>query len=173
MESGENLDADIIVTATGLTLVALGDIALDVDGRKINPHELFNYKGLMFNGLPNLAWVIGYTNASWTLRANLSWKYVADYLNYLDKNGYDYGMPDPIGQPGTATPVLDLDSGYIQRASELLPQSGATKPWKVRQNWFLDTWDAQHTDIEEAMVFGNATASRESVEKESPDVLAS
>lgn len=153
LKSGRHLDADIVVTATGLKLVALGQIDVTIDGVKVDPHELYTYKGQMFSGVPNLAWCVGYTNASWTLRADLTWKYVADYLNHLDAKGYAYGMPDPNADFGHDSRLLDLSSGYIARADELLPRSGARKPWKVRQNWFLDAWDAKNTDIDEDMVW--------------------
>lgn len=153
LTSGRHLDADIVVTATGLKLVALGQIEVTVDGRTIDPNELYTYKGQMFSGVPNLAWCVGYTNASWTLRADLTWKYVADYLNHLDANGYAYGMPDPQADVGDDTRLLDLSSGYIARADELLPRSGGRTPWKVRQNWFLDSWDARRTDLDEDMVW--------------------
>ncbi|MFH7323496.1 flavin-containing monooxygenase [Aeromicrobium sp. JJY06] len=153
LASGEHLDADIVVTATGLKLVALGQIDVSIDGTKVNPHELYTYKGQMFSGVPNLAWCVGYTNASWTLRADLTWKYVADYLNHLDAKGYAYGIPDPDADFGHDARLLDLSSGYIARADELLPKSGARTPWKVRQNWFLDSWDARRTDLDEDMVW--------------------
>jgi monooxygenase len=153
LQSGEHLDADIVVTATGLKLVALGQIDVSIDGVKVDPHELYTYKGQMFSGVPNLAWCVGYTNASWTLRADLTWKYVAGYLNHLDANGYAYGIPDPAADFGHDARLLDLNSGYIARADELLPRSGARTPWKVRQNWFLDAWDAKRTDVDEDMIW--------------------
>ncbi|TSD57853.1 flavin-containing monooxygenase [Aeromicrobium piscarium] len=153
LASGEHLDADVVVTATGLQLVAMGSIDISVDGRAIDPHDVYTYKGLMFSGLPNLAWCVGYTNASWTLRADLTWKYVARFLNHLDANGYAYGMPNPEGESGPSAPILDLDSGYIQRVADKLPQAGSRKPWKIRQNWFLDAWDARTTDLDEEMVW--------------------
>lgn len=153
LESGRTLTADIVVTATGLQLVALGGIDLTIDGRKVDPHDLYTYKGQMFSGVPNLAWCVGYTNASWTLRADLTWKYVASYLNHLDVHGYAYGTPDPGADFGHDGRLLDLSSGYIARADELLPRSGARTPWKVRQNWFLDSLDAKRTDLDEDMIW--------------------
>ncbi|MFS0884214.1 flavin-containing monooxygenase [Aeromicrobium sp. 179-A 4D2 NHS] len=151
--SGRHLDADVVVTATGLKLVALGQIDLTIDGTKVDPHELYTYKGQMFSGVPNLAWCVGYTNASWTLRADLTWKYVAEYLNHLERQGYAYGMPDPRADFGEDSRILDLEAGYIARADDLLPRSGGKHPWKIRQNWFLDAWDARHTDIDEDMIW--------------------
>ncbi len=153
LESGERLDADVVVTATGLKVVALGKVAIDVDGEKVDPGSRFVYKGLMLSGVPNLAWCIGYTNASWTLRADLTWRYVARFLNHLRDKGYAYGMPDPAGAEGESAPALDLQSGYVQRAKDVLPQQGSESPWTVRQNWFLDAWDNARTDLDEAMVW--------------------
>lgn len=148
--SGEHLDADIIVTATGLKLVAFGDINLSVDGEKVDSSEVLAYKGTMFSGLPNLAWCVGYTNASWTLRANLTWSYVTGFLNVLDQRGYAYGVPTPSSRMNTSS-SFDLDAGYIQRASDVLPRAGSKRPWTVRQNWFLDTWDAKTHDVDAEM----------------------
>ncbi|MGJ9413399.1 flavin-containing monooxygenase [Aeromicrobium sp. CF4.19] len=154
--SGEHLDADIVVTATGLKVVSFGKIALEVDGRAIDPHDVYVYKGLMFSGLPNLAWCVGYTNASWTLRADLTAQYVTRYLNHLDEHGYAFGMPDPAGASGEPAPIIDLSSGYVQRVAGELPQQGSSSPWTIRQNWFLDAWDTRRTDLDEAMVWTRA-----------------
>ena len=149
--SGQHLDADIIVTATGLKLVAFGDINLTVDGEPIDSSQTLAYKGTMFSGLPNFAWCIGYTNASWTLRANLTWSYVTEFLNTLDQRGYAYGVPTPPNEAMTLAPSFDLDSGYIQRAASVLPKAGTKRPWTVRQNWFLDTLDAKTHDVDADM----------------------
>lgn len=153
LTSGRHLDADVVVTATGLKVVALGKVAIDVDGEKVDPHDRFVYKGLMLSGVPNLAWCIGYTNASWTLRADLTWQYVARFLEHLRAHGYRAGMPDPEGAGRDGAPALDLQSGYVQRAVGVLPQQGTERPWTVRQNWFLDAWDNRRTDLDEAMVW--------------------
>ncbi|MGQ2910840.1 flavin-containing monooxygenase [Aeromicrobium sp.] len=153
LTSGQHLDADVVVTATGLKVVALGKVAIDVDGEKVDPNERFVYKGLMISGVPNLAWCIGYTNASWTLRADLSWQYVARLVEHMRSHGYAAGTPDPQGAKGETAPALDLQSGYVQRAAGVLPQQGREKPWTVRQNWFLDAWDNRRTDLDEAMVW--------------------
>ncbi|NRQ51599.1 NAD(P)/FAD-dependent oxidoreductase [Aeromicrobium sp. YC3-14] len=154
LDSGEHLDADIVVTATGLQVVALGQISFEVDGRAIDPHELYVYKGLMFSGMPNFAWCVGYTNASWTLRADLSSQYVCRFINHLDAQGHAFGMPDPRGASDEAAPILDLTSGYVTRVADILPQQGSSTPWTIRQNWLLDSRDMKKTDLDEAMVFG-------------------
>lgn len=151
--SGEHLDADIVVTATGLQLVTFGQIAIDVDGEALVPGETYSYKGLMFSGVPNFGWCIGYTNASWTLRADLSSQYVAKFLEHLDRHGYAYGTPDPAGPGGDEAPILDLSSGYVQRVADQLPKQGRSRPWTVRQNWFLDARDAKNADLDEKMVW--------------------
>ncbi len=159
LESGEHLDADVIITATGLQVVAFGQLKLSVDGSDIDHHELYVYKGLMFSGLPNFAWCVGYTNASWTLRADLSSQYVCKLINHLDERGLAYGMPDPKGAGDTPRPILDLTSGYVQRVAGELPQQGLRSPWTIRQNWLLDSRDMRRTDLEQEMVFGTAKVS--------------
>jgi len=153
LESGDHLPADLVVTATGLQVVAFGQISVEVDGRKIDSHETYVYKGMMFSGIPNFAWCVGYTNASWTLRADLTSKYVCRFINHMDENGYAFGMPDPAGAEGDSAPLLNLQSGYVQRVAGMLPQQGTTSPWTIRQNWFLDAWDSRRTDFDEAMVW--------------------
>jgi monooxygenase len=153
LESGDRLDADLVITATGLQVVAFGQVALDVDGRTIDSHDVYVYKGMMFSGIPNFAWCVGYTNASWTLRADLTSQYVCRLINHMDANGYASGMPDPKGAEGDSAPLLDLQSGYVQRVAGILPQQGTTSPWTIRQNWFLDAWDSRRTDLDEAMVW--------------------
>ncbi len=156
LETGHRLDADIVITATGLQVVAFGQLKLSVDGKAIDPHQVYVYKGLMFSGLPNFAWCVGYTNASWTLRADLSSQYVCRLINLLDKLGVDYGMPDPEGAGEDARPILDLTSGYVQRVVNELPQQGTRSPWTIRQNWLLDSRDMRRTDLEQDMMFGKA-----------------
>jgi len=158
LESGEHLDADVVITATGLKVVAFGELSLTVDGKAIKANELHVYKGLMFSGMPNFAWCVGYTNASWTLRADLSTQYVCRYINHLDENGYAFGMPDPKGASGQPRPILDLTSGYVTRVADTLPQQGSNSPWTIRQNWLLDSRDMRRTDLEQDMVFVKALA---------------
>jgi cation diffusion facilitator CzcD-associated flavoprotein CzcO len=140
LTSGRELPADVIVTATGLRMVAFGQIELTVDGEPVRPHDKTVYKGMMFSGIPNLAWCVGYTNNSWTLRADLTTQYVCRLLKYLDVHHYTQCMP--VVTPGTADdaerPLLDLTSGYVQRAAAMLPRQGDKAPWLYRQNYLLD-----------------------------------
>jgi monooxygenase len=140
--SGRELAADVIVTATGLSLLSFGGMRLDVDGRAIDPGESLVFKGLMLAGVPNLAWCVGYVNASWTLRADLSSRYVCRLIAAMDRGGYDAVVPrvDAAGA-GEHRPLLDLSSGYVARASDRLPKQGTRAPWQLRQNYVLDRRD--------------------------------
>ncbi|MBB6242088.1 NAD(P)/FAD-dependent oxidoreductase [Rhodanobacter sp. MP1X3] len=138
LRSGELLDADIIVTATGLKLKLLGGANITVDGRPINLGDTVSYKGMMSSGVPNLASTFGYTNASWTLKAELVAKYVARLLQHMQTNGYDTCVPVLDNQDVGTQPAVDLTSGYIQRAAASLPRQGLHKPWIYHQNYAFD-----------------------------------
>jgi cation diffusion facilitator CzcD-associated flavoprotein CzcO len=138
LESGGELPADIVVAATGLKLLACGGIALEVDGRRIETGKTYSYKGVMLSRVPNLAVCLGYTNSSWTLRADLSSMYLCRLLRYMDRHGYVQATPRHDDPGADAAPILDLKSGYIQRSLELLPKQGAKAPWKVAQNYVVD-----------------------------------
>ena len=138
LKSGDELPADIIVTATGLVMNALGDLALTVDGKPFEPGKTMGYKGMMFRDTPNIATSFGYTNASWTLKADLTCAYVCRLLNYMQAHAFKQCIPrlnDPSVQE---EPWLDFSSGYVQRAQGILPKQGSKVPWKVHQNYALD-----------------------------------
>ncbi len=137
LASGQAIDADIVVTATGLQLNLLGDVAISVDGVRCDFAKAMAYKGMMFSGVPNLAYTFGYTNASWTLKADLTARYVCRLFEHMDRHGYASATPrrDPSVQEA---PFLDFSSGYVQRAIDMLPKQGATRPWRVYQNYVLD-----------------------------------
>ncbi len=159
--SGRSLPADVIVTATGLRLVAFGGIALTVDGREISPGDQRAYKGMMFGGIPNLAWCVGYTNNSWTLRADLTSQYVCRLLGYLDRRGYAYCAPDAASasSAGRPRPIVDLASGYIKRAASGLPKQGERRPWMMRQNYLLDLADMRFNRVDDGVMrFSRARA---------------
>jgi cation diffusion facilitator CzcD-associated flavoprotein CzcO len=138
LESGAELPADLIVTATGLVLIPLGGVRLTVDGRAVEPSQTFIYKGMMYSDVPNLASVFGYTNASWTLKADLVCEYVCRLLNRMDRKGYRYCMPHNSDPTLAAEPWVNFSSGYIQRALEHQPKQGSKRPWKLYQNYVLD-----------------------------------
>jgi len=138
LKSGRELAADIVVTATGLKVRLVGGMQMRIDGERVNPGSLFVYKGLMLSGIPNFALCVGYTNASWTLRADLSSVFVCRLLNYMDRNGYRTCVPDPGKDEIEPHPLLGLNSGYLLRAADELPKQGARQPWMMRQNYVLD-----------------------------------
>jgi cation diffusion facilitator CzcD-associated flavoprotein CzcO len=173
LKSGEHLDADIIVTATGLDLVSLGGAALTVDGRAVQINQTTSYKGSMLTDVPNLAFVFGYTNASWTLKADLICAYVCRVLNYMERHGYRQ-VTAHLDDPSVETmPLLNLSSGYIQRAVDRFPQQGSKLPWRLYQNYFLDTLMIRYGSLKDkALVFGGApTAAPAGVELAAKSVL--
>jgi cation diffusion facilitator CzcD-associated flavoprotein CzcO len=154
LTSGADLDADMIVTATGLVLVPLGGVTLAVDGRAVEPSQTFLYKGMMYSDVPNLASVFGYTNASWTLKADLVSEYVCRLLNLMDRKGYRICRPRN-GDPTLAEePWVNFSSGYIQRALKHQPKQGSKRPWKLYQNYALDLLSLRFGALRDrAMVF--------------------
>ncbi len=137
LRSGETLAADIIVTATGLNLKFLGGVEVEVDGERVEPSATMLYKGCMLSDVPNLALALGYTNASWTLKCDLTAEYVCRLLRHMEKHGYSQVRPrrDPEVR---AEPAITFTSGYIQRAIDTFPRQGSAAPWRVYQNYALD-----------------------------------
>jgi monooxygenase len=126
-----------VVTATGLELALSGDIPISLDGQPVKPAQTVVYKGLMSSGVPNLASTFGYTNASWTLKADLSARYLCRLLNHMDRHGHQ--LCTPCLDAAVATePCLDFSSGYVQRALPQLPRQGLRRPWKLYQNYLRD-----------------------------------
>lgn len=158
LASGRHLDADVVVTATGLNLQALGGITIGIDGERIHPHDRFVYKEHLLQDVPNMAWCIGYTNASWTLRADMSAEQFAKLLQFMGENGYTHAFPHLGEVTMDEQQTWDLQSGYVKRAKNVLPKSGTYRPWKVRHNYLLDAIDHRFDRIEEAMVFGRVPA---------------
>lgn len=140
LKSGRELPADIIVTATGLNLLAWGGMRVEVDGIVVEPGKCLIYKGLMLSNVPNCAVFAGYANASWTLRAELSAEYVCRLLNYMERRGYASCVPRCDVNAEEARPVLPLTSGYVRRGSDTFVKQGSKAPWVVRQNYVIDLW---------------------------------
>jgi monooxygenase len=149
LQSGAELNADIIVTATGLKLQLLGGMKLRVDGQEVTPAGAMTYRGMMYSDIPNLASTFGYINASWTLKADLIAEYVCRLLNYMDARGYDYCMPRRRDLSIVEEPAINFTSGYIQRASDMLPKQGSKKPWKLHQNYVLDMLNLRFARIDD------------------------
>jgi cation diffusion facilitator CzcD-associated flavoprotein CzcO len=156
LDSGRELRADIIVTATGLELLFLGGIALSVDGGAVTPSEHLTYKGMMIEGVPNLAIAIGYTNASWTLKCDLTCDYVCRLLNHMRQHGLSacVARNDDPSVTVDGEPLLNLTSGYIRRSAHLLPKQGARQPWRVSHSYLRDYRALKMSGLEdEYMVF--------------------
>ncbi len=155
LRSGRELAADIIVTATGLNLSAFGGLALAVDGEDIVLGDTLAYKSLMLSGVPNFAFAIGYTNASWTLKVDLTSEYVCRLLNLMDRNGYQWGRPirDPLM---TGAPFLDLQAGYVLRSIGEFPKQGSAMPWRVTMNYLRDLVALRYGSITDEMEFSPA-----------------
>ncbi|MFD4198086.1 flavin-containing monooxygenase [Amycolatopsis thermoflava] len=154
LTSGRVLEADIVVTATGLNLLPFGGLDLVVDGEPVEIGERLAYKGMMLSGVPNYAFTIGYTNASWTLKADLVAGYVCRLLNHLDEHGYT--TCTPVAPPSvTATePLIDLKSGYVLRSIDKLPKQGPAAPWRLFQNYPRDVMLMRHGSLtDDAMRF--------------------
>jgi cation diffusion facilitator CzcD-associated flavoprotein CzcO len=154
LRSGGHLDADIIVTATGLQLQALGGVTVSIDGGEIKPQDRFVYKAHMLEDVPNLFWCVGYTNASWTMRADMTARATAKLLAHMKSRGYTHAYPHRDGEPMPEKPAWDIQAGYVLRSPHALPKSGTKRPWNVRQNYFADAIDYRFDRVEEAMVFG-------------------
>jgi cation diffusion facilitator CzcD-associated flavoprotein CzcO len=154
LKSGEHLDTDIVVTATGINMLALGGIAISIDGAEIKPHERYMYKARMLEDVPNLAWCIGYSGLTWTLRADMTARSVAKLLAYMNSRGYAWAYPHRGTGTMPASPLFDLTSGYVTRRAHELPKSGSKGPWKVGQNYIVDAIRHHLSRVDDAMVFG-------------------
>jgi monooxygenase len=154
LKSGAELEADVVVTATGLVVQSLGGAKLVVDGKPVKPSDTMIYKGMMYSDVPNLASIFGYTNASWTLKADLVCEYVCRLLNYMDRKGITKAVPHNSDPTLTEEPWVDFSSGYIQRALPHQPKQGSKRPWKLYQNYVLDLLTLRHGSVrDKAMVF--------------------
>ena len=164
LKSGEELEADIVVSATGLELLFVGGIDVTVDGAEIDVSERLTYKGMMLEGVPNIALAIGYTNASWTLKCDLTCDYVMRLLNHLHENGLRQCTPVNRDASVSPAPLLGLSSGYIQRAEDRFPKQGSRFPWQVHQSFIRDYRAMKLKGVEdEAMVFSNPVPAADAV----------
>ncbi len=156
LKSGHFLAADIVVTATGLKLEALGGMALRVDGQPCRIGDALAYKGMMFSGIPNLAQSFGYINASWTLRSDLIADYVCRLIKHMRANAVDIAIPTPADDVVPERLAMDLASGYVQRGADALPKSGNRAPWMVTANYTYDRKELLEGPVTNEMVFGTA-----------------
>jgi monooxygenase len=157
LKSGTELEADVIVTATGLNLLALGGIEIAVDGREVKLSETMSYKGMMLGGVPNFAFAVGYTNASWTLKCDLTCEYVCRLLNHMDELGHTECLPQNRDPSVRELPFLDFSSGYVQRSIDQFPKQGSKAPWRLHQNYALDILNLKFGSLQDsAMEFSHA-----------------
>ena len=149
LKSGKALQADIVVAATGLRLQLLGGMAVEVDGAPVKLSKSMGYKGCMYSDVPNMASCFGYTNASWTLKCDLTCDYVCRLLNHMDARGYAWAVPRKRDPELTEEPMLSFTSGYVQRAIDNFPKQGSKAPWKLRQNYALDLLDLKFSKLDD------------------------
>jgi monooxygenase len=172
LTSGRELEADVIVTATGLNLLVLGGIEISVDGQRKEFKNLVGHKGAMFGGVPNLAIALGYTNASFTLKCDLVSQYVARLLNYMDANGYRVATPRDPGPGLSREPFIDLKSGYVLRSLDQLPMQSESHPWRLHQNYARDIRLFNHGAMDEEMDFSLGPAANAAPDERSDGVAA-
>jgi cation diffusion facilitator CzcD-associated flavoprotein CzcO len=149
LDSGEILPADIIITATGLSVQLFGGMKIKVDEKPIDTGKIHAYKGVMFSEMPNFAIAIGYTNASWTLKSDLNCQFVARILNYMKENNFSVCIPQIDDESLPSEPLLDFTSGYVLRANHILPKQGSKAPWKVHQNYVKDIFSLKYADVKD------------------------
>ncbi|MGY4828993.1 flavin-containing monooxygenase [Sphaerotilaceae bacterium SBD11-9] len=152
LRSGAEIEADLVVTATGLKLNVLGDLQLQVDGQAVDLSQTLAYKGMMFEGVPNLASAFGYTNASWTLKCDLTCEYVCRLLKHMARHGYRQCTPHNSDPSVRAEPWLDFSSGYVQRALHTLPKQGSRAPWRLYQNYARDLLSLRYGKLDDGVM---------------------
>ena len=152
LREGGEVEADVIVKATGLDLLIFGEIKMTVDGRPVNPPDHLVYKGAMLSGVPNFVFVVGYTNASWTLKSELIARFASRFIATVEKRGAGGGTPIAPAGPIPTTPLLNLESGYIQRATDRLPLAGDKSPWTLHMNYFADRRELLRGDLEDGAI---------------------
>jgi cation diffusion facilitator CzcD-associated flavoprotein CzcO len=159
LQSGEELSADIIITATGLQLEVFGGIDLTVDGTPVDVGQRVAFRGMMLSGVPNMAFAIGYTNSSWTLKVDLVCEHLMRILDHMDRHGHDIARPElPEGQEMTLSPLLDFQAGYVKRSMHLLPRAGEGKEWQVASDYKVDVSVLRDGPVvSEGLRFGTAT----------------
>ena len=164
LESGRELEADVIVTATGLDLLAFGGAALTLDGEPVDISKTIAYRGMMLSGIPNFTYAIGYTNASWTLKVDLVCDYLCRVLAHMDRLGYIECVPINDDPTMETRPLLDFDAGYVQRSLHLFPREGEREPWELSMNYLKDRKALRDVEIEDGILsFTRVTARREPV----------
>ncbi len=169
LESGDTLDADVIITATGLNLLLFGGAGMSVDGKELDMREQLAYKGMMLEGVPNMAFAIGYTNASWTLKVDLVFDFVTRVIEHMDKGGFSVSVPVNDDPGMERVPLMDFQAGYVLRSIEFLPEQGTKAPWNLRQNYALDYMTLKRGNVDDGVMRFSAPAP---VPEREPDPVA-
>jgi len=152
LKSGQEIAADIVVTATGLSLQLMSNIALTVDGSRVEPAKALSYKGIMYSGIPNLASTFGYTTAAWTLRADLVATFVCRLLNYMERRNFKQCMPVPTDDI-EARPFIENSAGYVERARDKMPSQGSRDPWRIHQNYVREFFSLRFGRVDRSLSF--------------------
>ena len=152
LKSGTEMDADVVITATGLVLKLMDNIEFTVDDKRVDFTKALSYKGMMFSGVPNLAMAFGYTNASWTLKCELTAQYVCRLLRHMDMRGYRVASPHNRNATTDRLPLVNFTSGYVQRALDNLPSQGTKHPWRVYQNYLMDILVMRFSTIQDKVM---------------------
>ena len=159
LESGAQLEADIVVTATGLDLLAFGGVPMRLDGEPVDISKTIAYRGMMLSDIPNFTYAIGYTNASWTLKVDLVCDYLCRVLEHMDRRGYSICVPVNEDKAMATRPLLDFDAGYVQRSLHLFPREGEREPWELSMNYLKDRKTLRDVQIEDGLLrFSRAQA---------------
>jgi cation diffusion facilitator CzcD-associated flavoprotein CzcO len=172
LASGTKLDADIVISATGLNLLAFGGVAMTVDGRRIALNDHVVYKGMMLSDVPNFGFAIGYTNASWTLKVDLVCEYLGRVLGYMDRIGADTCMPHAEGPPMQTRPLLDFAAGYVQRSVQDFPRQGDRAPWELAMSYSADVKTLREGPVNDAELKFTRSAEVAEPEPAEPAVAA-
>lgn len=152
LKSGRELEADIIITATGLNLLLFGGIDVTVDGEPVTPPETIAYKGMMLSGVPNFVFAVGYTNSSWTLKVDLVFEYLCRLIGELDRRGADAIVPEPTDPNMETRPLLDFEAGYVMRSINDLPRQGTKEPWYLAMNYLKDARNLRRATLDDGEV---------------------
>lgn len=163
LASGEEVEADIVIKATGLKLLPLGGMKMFVDGELAQFKDSYIYKGFMFSGMPNFAALFGYTNASWTLKTDLACRYVCRLIKTMEQKGADYVVPEMMGPVPTPQPAIDLKSGYVARGIDLFPRQGEDRPWRNHQSYVADYLDTKFSKLDDGVMQFKTKAERPSM----------
>jgi len=158
LKSGKMLEADIVITATGLELLAIGGMHIEVDGKHVDISDTVQYKGMMLSDVPNFFFATGYTNASWTLKCDLTSEYVCRLINYMDRKQQQRCVPRTGDMSFNRVMSIGLESGYIKRSIDKFPKEGAVAPWKLHQSYFLDLFQLRYGSLKSKHMEFSSTA---------------